>query len=169
MKKLFSLILVSLLVVASASAVVRTAVTGTWTLAASNTAFSAITTTADSIIIPNGVTVTVSAAGVTCGALIVQAGGTLTYQSSSSRSVTVVSGGGYSGTVTIDGTVAAANSNGQFIAWNGPSFTLGASSNWTWAGTSSGADGAFTIPVLVPLLFLVIAKLQELSRFQPVV
>jgi hypothetical protein len=142
MKKLFSLILVSILVAVSASAAIRTAVTGTWTLAATNTAFpGVITTTADSIIIPSGVTVTISATGVTCGALIVNAGGTLTYQSSSSRSVTVVSGAGYFGTVTIDGTVAAANSNAQFIAWNGPSFTLGASSNWTWAGTSSGADG----------------------------
>ncbi len=145
MKKFFTLLLISSLTAAFSFAAVRTAVTGNWhvSTAASNTAWGglSLTTTADTLIIPNGVTVTVVSANVTCGALIVETGGTLTFQSSSSRNVVVASGGGYFGTVTINGTVAMANSNGQFIQWNGPSFTVGSGSNWTWAGTSSGTDG----------------------------
>ncbi len=143
MKKLF-FFFIAVLGVASASAAVRTAVTGNWRVTgATNTAWGGVTvtTTADTCIIPNGVTVTVLDPNVTCGAFIVETGGTLTFQSSSSRNVNVTAGGGYFGTVTINGTVAMANSNGQFIQWNGPSFTVGSGASWTWAGTSSGADG----------------------------
>ncbi len=80
-------------------------------------------------------------ANVTCGAFIIELGGTLTYQASSGRNLNVVSGGGYSGTVTIIGRVLNTNSNGQFIAWNGPSFTLNPISLWQWGGTGTGTDG----------------------------
>ena len=144
MKKLFSLILVISLGLLSVSAATKIAITGNWhaTTAASNTAWGgAFTTTADTCIIPAGVTVTIMTANVTCGAFIIELGGTLTYQASSGRNLNVVSGGGHSGTVTIIGRVLNTNSNGQFIAWNGPSFTLNPISLWQWGGTGTGTDG----------------------------
>lgn len=145
MKKKLFFLLVIILSSGIVSAATKTATTGNWNPSAgSNTSFASVaTTTSDSIIIPNGVTVTVTGI-VTCGALNVQSGGAIIYSSSTSRQIAVVGGtGGNAGTVTIDGSITAANSNTQYMSWDGPTFTYGSAASFTFGGTTSSGDGGF--------------------------
>src|SRR5712692_4863358 len=101
----------------STIAAVKTAVaTGNWGTAATWSPAS-VPSASDSIIIPSPFTVTLNANG-TCGALNIRVGGSLTY-SGNSRTLTVSSGSGYFGSVTIAGVLNFGNNNGQTLTFAG--------------------------------------------------
>lgn len=142
MKKILLLSIAVFALFANSFAQLKTANAGAvnWNTAASWTP-AAVPTATDSVVIPSGSTVTANTGTMLAAALNVKSGGTLTFQSSASREIRVAVGGSYFGTVTIDGALTYQNSNGQFISWNGSTFTIGSGATITLAGASADNGG----------------------------